>query len=259
MKIIAVDIGNSKTRLALVEERKVSAPRQLANADVARFPTELIALYNEIGRQKIKPVVICSVVPEICRQVERAVRHVTESEPLVIGRKIPLPIPLDLSDATTVGHDRVLAAAMAHERMETAVVVADFGTAVTIDCVSAEGVFLGGAILPGLRLSAYALSSYTAALPLIEKPVVPATVWGRNTAEAISAGIVFGAIGALREIVERYATRLGRWPEVILTGGDAELIAKHCDFAKAVVPDLLLMGIELAYEYWVESRTEDAQ
>ncbi|NLX05976.1 MAG: type III pantothenate kinase [Phycisphaerae bacterium] len=256
MKIIAVDIGNTMTRLAVVEERKVLEKVALAADEIEQFGDELVRLMKLLEPQKVRPVVVCSVAPKTCATVEELVRRRTDSKPLVIGRDIPLPLRLDLSDASTVGADRVVAAAMAYERMETAVVVADFGTAVTIDCVNDEGVFLGGAILSGLRLSAYALSSYTAALPLVSDPSLPVTPWGRNTVEAISSGIILGAVGALREIVERYATELGRWPEVILTGGDATLIAEHNDFAKAVAPDLLLMGVDLAYELWAESQED---
>lgn len=256
MKIIAVDIGNSATKLAVVENAKVESPVVLANEHIDHIPVELKTVTEYLAKQRVKPVVICSVAASICEKVVRAVELATDAEPFVIGDKIPLPLALDLADPETVGHDRVVAAAMAYARMENAVVVADFGTAVTIDCVNADGVFLGGAILPGLKIGARGLASSTAALPLVDGPAVPATPWGRDTREAIATGLLFGAAGALREIVERYATELGSWPEVILTGGDAAVIAKHCDFVKAVVPELLLMGIGLAYERYRDVETD---
>jgi len=255
MKIIAVDIGNSNTRLAIVENREVLEKTALANTKLDALPKTLRSFADRLADQSARPVMICSVVPDVCDKISQTVKRSIDSEPLVIGENIPLPLKLDLAEPESVGPDRVVASAMAHERMQTAVAVADFGTAITIDCVDAEGVFLGGTIMPGLRLSAKALAENTARLPLVE-PEVPNTPWGRNTDEAISGGLIFGIVGAVREIVERYANRLGSWPELIATGGDARLIARHCDFIHAVVDDLLLMGIELTYDYWQASKVE---
>jgi len=136
---------------------------------------------------------------------------------------------------------------MAHFRLETACVVADFGTAITIDCVNDEGVFLGGAILPGLSMGAAALAAGTERLPEVA-PAAPDWVFGRDTREAIVGGLVYGARGALRELAEAYATALGRWPPVIATGGDAELVCKGSEIVQAIVPDLCLMGVALAVQ-----------
>lgn len=124
--------------------------------------------------------------------------------------------------------------------------MASFGTAITVDCVSEEGHFLGGAILPGFDLSCQALHEGTAQLPRVS-PTTPGAVFGKNTHDAIINGVAFGAAGALREIVERYATELREWPKLVITGGNAPLIAELVDFVDAVVPDLCLMGIALAY------------
>ena len=247
MTILAVDIGNTNIHLGIVENRQILERVTFATDDVDWLVKKASPLLDELADPVNTPVVICSVVPNLTAKVARRAEATVESDVLVIGEDIPLPLKLDLRNPDTVGADRVVAAAMAFERMGGPVIVADFGSAITIDCVSNDGIFLGGAILPGLNLSASALANQTAALPLVEL-AVPETPWGRDTAEAISAGIIFGALGALREITERYAEQLGQWPEVIATGGDAPLIAKHCDFIHAVVPDLVLMGIELAYD-----------
>jgi type III pantothenate kinase len=124
--------------------------------------------------------------------------------------------------------------------------VASFGTAITIDCVSADGRFMGGAILPGLDMSFEALHEGTAALPQVEVET-PGGAIGRNTHDAIVNGVVYGAVGALRELVERYATELGHWPQLVITGGNAGLVRQLADFVDSVVPDLCLMGVALAY------------
>jgi len=136
---------------------------------------------------------------------------------------------------------------MAYFRLQSACVVADFGTAITIDCVSDNGIFLGGAILPGLHVGAEALARRTALLPEV-RLARPEWVFGKDTRQAIVGGLVYGARGALRELTEAYATELGRWPPVIATGGDAELVAGGYDIVQAIVPDLCLLGVALAYQ-----------
>jgi type III pantothenate kinase len=212
-------------------------------------------------------VVASSVRPDRLEALTAAASSRLGEKVLVIGRDVPLPMLTDLPAPQRIGTDRLCTAAMAYHRLRSACVVADFGSAVTIDAVSDDGVFLGGAILPGLRMSAAALAGRTAALPEV-RLARPQWVFGTDTEKAIIGGIVLGARGALREIAEAYATAMGKWPPVILTGGDAELIGtpeelaaaeRHAgepfeargrmglDLVHAIVPDLCLMGIALAW------------
>jgi type III pantothenate kinase len=253
MKIIAIDIGNTRTRAAIVEERKILESAVYPTGEATPLSETLKHFHDEFFSQTRMPIVICSVVPKVCEDMCSLISRQFDVEPLVIGKKIPLPLKLDKVDVRTLGCDRVVSAAMAFERIGKAVAVASFGTAITIDCVSDEGVFLGGTILPGLQMSARALAEQTAQLPLVELKA-PETAWGRNTEEAISGGIIFGAAGALREIVERFAISMNKWPDLIVTGGDGETMLKYCDFIHAYVPDLLLMGIELALEKWANEQ-----
>jgi type III pantothenate kinase len=153
---------------------------------------------------------------------------------------------LEIDNELEVGVDRVCCAAAAFERVGGPCAVASFGTAITVDCVSADGRFLGGAILPGLDLCCQALHDGTAQLPRV-LPGVPKTPFGKNTHDAIVGGVTYGLMGALREIVERFATELHEWPQLVITGGNAPLIADCADFVDSVVPDLCLMGIALAH------------
>jgi len=125
-------------------------------------------------------------------------------------------------------------------------VVADFGTALTIDLVADNDVFLGGTIMPGVALAARALNEHTAQLPLVEVGA-PTDILGKDTASAIRNGIFAMMVGALREIAERYATQIGKWPVLIVTGGDAQAIASACEFVDHVAPDLCLDGLVIAY------------
>ncbi len=167
----------------------------------------------------------------------------------VVGRDLPLPIETTLKNPQAVGTDRLCAAVAAYDRLGAACAVADFGTAVTIDCVDDGGVFQGGAIFPGLHLSATALHEHTAQLPHV---TVEAPTWafGADMREAILAGLFASARGALQMLIEAYATALNHWPLVVATGGDAAAVVgelEESSLVQAIVPDLVLRGVAMAY------------
>jgi type III pantothenate kinase len=255
MKLIIVDIGNTNTRIAVIEHQEIHEKISFPTSDHKSHEAQIKLFYESLSAQKIRPIVICSVVPETANRLMSSCELSLDIHPLLIGKDIPLPLSLDLKNTKTVGADRVVSAGMAYSKIEKCVAVASFGTAITVDCVSDEGVFLGGTIFPGLQLSAKALSENTAQLPLVSLEISEGP-FGKTTEEAIANGIIFSTVGALREIVERFATALGKWPEVIVTGGDASLIAAHCDFIHAIVPDLLLLGIESAFEKWYQGNED---
>ncbi len=251
MKIFAIDIGNSNTRFAVVEDSKILNKVQLPSENYNQLTDALPDIYNKFTVGENLPIVICSVVDTLTGKISDKSELALDITPAIIGKDVPFPIELDLRDKKSVGADRVVSAAMAYERIGRAVAVASFGTAITIDCVDDAGVFMGGTILPGLRMSLKALARFTSALPEIElSDIADVDCFGKNTRQAMISGVVLGASGALREIVEQFATKLGKWPELVITGGDASIIRSYCDFAQAFVPDLLLMGIELTYEKW---------
>ncbi len=237
--ILVCDVGNSRIAMGCVIDEEITHVRRVPVGDLGDALADL-------WRQCPSParIAACSVQPEYLSALESAAR-LMEQKVLVVGRDLPLPIETDLPEPERIGTDRLCSAAMAYHRLGGPCVVADFGTAITVDCVNSEGVFLGGAILPGLHLSTESLARGTAALPAV-KPVKPDWVFGADTCQAIIGGIVFGARGALRELVESYAVELGVWPEVILTGGDAELVGSDCDIVSAIVPDLCLLGVGLS-------------
>lgn len=174
---------------------------------------------------------------------------------LMIGREIPFPMDLsvDKTYQGIIGTDRVLAAAAAFAVVEDAVVVAQVGTAITIDLVDERGIFLGGVIVPGLVASANALKDSTAQLPKVEVHK-PETVYGRNTTDAINCGIYYSVIATIQEIVRRYAELIGKWPQTILTGSGAALIKDDCEFIDSYVPNLVIKGVALAYRKYIDSK-----
>jgi type III pantothenate kinase len=243
--LLAIDIGNTRIGLGiwdgdgLHDSRRVDAHR---SEDCCLALKESWRLING-GRRAI---VIGSVDPQNTARVQAMVQDVSGQTAWRVRDDLPLPMPVDVENGREIGVDRICCAAAAYERVRGPCAVASFGTAITVDCVSEPGHFLGGAILPGFQMSCDALHDRTAQLPRIS-PRLPTSVFGKNTHDAIVNGVVYGALGALREIVERYATELREWPTLIITGGNAPLIAELADYVDAVVPDLCLMGIALAY------------
>jgi type III pantothenate kinase len=244
--MLAVDIGNSRIGMGIWNDDGLHGVRHVPSRSAGTWRGALEEVWAVGVSQKPRPVVIGSVGPKVARRFADVASEVCRTEPLYVRDDLPLPLPLDIENPREVGVDRVCAAAAAYERIQGPCAVASFGTATTIDCVSEEGRFLGGAILPGMQMSCDALHDYTAKLPRVA-PSGPIGVFGRNTHDAIVNGVICAAVGALREVVERFATELRQWPYLVITGGQAALVAEAADFVDAHVPDLCLMGIALAY------------
>jgi type III pantothenate kinase len=245
--VLACDVGNTTIHLAYVKGNDVTPMRSLPVKELSALGAELSALWKEIPPPR--KCVACSVNPAALKALEAAAAQAIGEPVLVVGCNLPLPIDTNLPDPSATGTDRLCAAAAAFDRLGVACVVADFGTAITIDCVNDEGVFQGGAILPGLAMAAKSLQTGTAQLPPVELSN-PDWVFGKDTRQAIVGGLVFAARGALRELVETYATELGHWPIVILTGSDAALVCGEVNdsgLVQAIVPDLVLRGVAAAY------------
>lgn len=249
--VLAVDIGNTRIGLAIWNDDGLHDTRHISIAEPGTWREALEDVWAAAGATKKRAIVVGSVAPQAARRFSDLATEVCDSEPLHLRADVPLPLVLDVENPREVGVDRVCAAAAAFDRVQEACAVASFGTATTVDCVSVEGHFLGGAILPGLEISCAALHEHTARLPRVSL-TAPLGVFGKNTHDAIVNGVVYAAVGALREIVERFATELRQWPKLVVTGGSAPLVVEAADFVDAYVPDLCLMGIALAYRKAVD-------
>jgi type III pantothenate kinase len=147
-----------------------------------------------------------------------------------------------------VGADRIANAVAAHEMFSgEAVVVVDFGTAITLDVVSSNGDYLGGAIAPGMDIAAAALFQLTAQIGRVELAAPPAAV-GKNTVMAVQSGIIYGTAGLVDGLVERVASELGGRVRVIATGGLAPRVVEHCKTVEHIDPVLTLKGLRLIFE-----------
>jgi type III pantothenate kinase len=264
MNIIAVDIGNSSIAVGLFLDGKQDFIQTFPGGaegplrDCLTDAWEKIPVLESSAEGKRNGVIVVSSVNPAWTDLVRRIAQDDLGEKIhIVGQDVPLPITAWVDEPDKVGTDRIVAAAAAYAVVEDAVVVADFGTAVTIDLIDENGVFQGGVICPGFDISAQALKDNTAQLPkvTVHRPSGP---YGKNTADAINCGLYYSVIGAMEEIVRRYAEQLGRWPQTIITGAGAETIKDDCPFVDNYVPHLVVKGIVLAYMKYIESKSEVA-
>jgi type III pantothenate kinase len=262
MNIIAIDIGNSTITVGLFVEDDEKFIESVVGTDRDRLSNMLIDAWSQIPFAKSDTVeirdgsiVVSSVKPEWTDLVKDICKNELDEMIKVIGIDIDLPIEMGVDNKHEVGTDRVVAAAAAFAVVEDAVAVADFGSAITIDLVDEQGVFLGGVIAPGFGIAAEALGVNTAQLPEVEV-THPKDPIGGNTHDAINAGLYYSAVGLLKTVCENYAEQLDRWPQTIVTGGNAEIIKPDCDFIDSWVPNLVIKGILLAYKKHLCVQTE---
>lgn len=245
--LLILEVGNSHVSVATSVADRVYTNFRFERDDAVGIDKAAEEAWAALPADRMRAAAAASVVPATMEGLLDRIPKII-GEPLrVVGTDLHRPLSLALEEPDRVGMDRVCASAAAHATLGHACVVASFGTAVTVDCVNDEGAFMGGAILPGLQLQARSLGTGTAQLPEIAIEA-PTSVFGTDTISAIRNGIVFGLVGAIREITERYADALGRWPDLVATGGGAELIASQCDFIDHIVPDLCIRGIALAHK-----------
>jgi type III pantothenate kinase len=262
MNIIAIDIGNTNIHIGLFIEGKEEFINSIPGGSHAKLTNCLKSAWEKIPilesskeKKRNGVIVVSSVKPAWTKVIKEIVQTGLDEEILIIGKDIPLPMTLWVDEPDKVGTDRVVSAAAAYDVVGDAVVVADFGTAVTIDLIDQNGVFLGGVICPGFEISAKALRDYTAQLPNIKitKPKAP---YGKNTVDAINCGLYYSIVGALQEIIRRYAEKFGKWPQTIITGSGAKVIAGDCQFIDNYVPNLVVKGIVLAYNKYIEAKAQ---
>jgi len=260
MNIIAIDIGNTNIHIGLFLDGEEKSIESIAGKSQAMLAQCLKSAWEQIPvlesskeNKRDGVIVVSSVKPAWTKTVRQVAANSLGENILVIGEDIPLPMTCWVDEPDKVGTDRVVSAAAAYAVAQDAVVVADFGTAVTIDLVDANGIFRGGIICPGFEISAKALKENTAQLPNI-KVTRPKAPYGKNTTDAINCGLYYSIVGALQEVVRRYAEEIGKWPQTVITGAGAKVIADDCEFIDNYVPNLVVKGIVLAYEKYIEEK-----
>lgn len=212
---------------------------------IARVPTQEISptvLDDTLEGQQFDAVMLCSVVPEKAAIMTHYFNNIPFHQ---LDYKTSMGIQINYPKPAQIGADRLANAAGVHTLYGSPAIVIDLGTAVTFDAVGAHATYLGGVIAPGLASMTNNLSKRTALLPKIEL-AEPANTIGKSTTEAMLVGAVFGYRGLIKEIIQKLSKEMPEKPIVVVTGGDAELIAAGVPEIDHVSPTLTLEGIRIA-------------
>jgi type III pantothenate kinase len=265
MNLIAIDIGNTNIRIGFFLNDLQQFIESIPGSDEDKLKATLTSSWEQIpfaarAKEPVREgvIVVSSVKPEWTELIEIICKDELGEKIRLIGKDVDLPMEMGVDDYNEVGTDRVVAAAAAYAVIEDALVVADFGSAVTIDLVDEQGVFMGGVIAPGFDLAAKSLYEGTAKLPQV-KVHSPKDAVGANTIDAINAGLYYSAIGLLRTVTEKYAEQLEKWPQTVVTGAGAELIKPDCDFVDTWVANLTVTGIVLTYKKHLDDQAQLAE
>lgn len=251
--IVVMDVGNTNIVFGVYEGKKLlnhwrmTTDRERTSDEFGMF---LMNIFNseKIDVSNIEAVVIASVVPPIMYSLEHAIKKYFKLEPMIVGPGIKTGINIKYENPREVGADRIVNAVAALEIYKPPFIIVDFGTATTFCAVSSNGEYLGGAICPGIKISAEALFQRAAKLPRIDL-VKPDTVIGRNTISSMQSGIVYGYVGTVDYIVRRMKKEMKEDNiKVIATGGLARLIASESETIDEINGFLALEGLRIIYE-----------
>ena len=253
--LLVIDVGNTNIVAgvfdgkSLVSHWRFSTDRS-KTADEYGILLRSMFNYTKMPMDEVKAIIISSVVPPLivplCHMCERYFDQV----PMVVGPGIKTGISLRYDNPREVGADRIVNAVAAFEKYASKgkpMIIVDFGTATTFCALLPTGEYLGGAIAPGIGISAEALFQRTAKLPRV-KLIKPPAVICKNTVNAMQAGILVGFVGQMNEIVCKMKEELGGEAIVIATGGFATTMAAESDVIDAVEPFLTLEGLLILYE-----------
>lgn len=245
---LAIDIGNTNVSVGVFEGDRI-----LAHGKLGTDPSRSAEGYTQALREVLGGIplslndgMIGSVVRGMAGKLAEAAGGLAGIVPREARAEMDLGIRVAVPHPARVGIDRLLSAAAAFDSGGGPVIVADLGTAATVDLVSGEGTYLGGAIAPGVRLSLDTLHLKTSLLPRIDLSA-PASVLGRTTPDAILAGVVFGTCGMVEGLVRRISGEAGGPCRTLLTGGDAAFLSPLLAVPHDLDPHLVLRGLLLAH------------
>lgn len=263
--LLTVDVGNTNTVLGLFAG---DSDKLLAHWRVTTHKTQTVDEYGVLFRNlfamrdfsatHVKHIVISSVVPPLDSTLRSVSEQYFDCTPLFIEPGVRTGMRLLVDNPSEVGADRVVNCIAAYHRFQQSCIVVDFGTATTFDVVSSKGEFLGGAIAPGLGISADALFSRAARLGRIDLKK-PEKAIGTNTVTNLQSGMFFGYLGLVDGILERMSAELAAQqiqPVIVATGGLAALMAPESRFIAEVDDMLTLQGLRLVFERNVERVNE---
>lgn len=249
--LLVIDVGNSNTVVGAYDGARLLHTWRISTLTrtTDEFGMLLLQLfaYEGVETADIEGVAVCSVVPSTTYAIDKACRRYLDRDVRVLDPRQHLGLPVKVDSAAELGADRVVNCIAALTRHAPPFLIVDFGTATTFDCVDATGAYVGGAIAPGLQISADALFSRTSRLPRVEVQKPPAAV-GRNTVHAMQSGLFWGYVGLVDGLARRCKEELGPNARCIATGGLSNLVGRACVEIDEVDEHLTLEGLRLWWE-----------
>jgi type III pantothenate kinase len=259
--LLAIDIGNTTIALGVFDGQKLAREWRI-RSERDKTPDEygilLLDLLRLAGLEPgaIGAVIISSVVPPLTPVFQALGQKLFGRKALVVGPGLKTGMPILYENPAEVGADRVVASIAAFEKYGGPCIIVDLGTATTFDSVTARGEYLGGAIAPGIQISAEALYLRTAKLPRIEV-AKPRRAIGKTTVASMQSGIYFGYVGLVNHIIQEITKELGSQPVIVVTGGFGMQLGPEIRGAHHLEPHLVLEGLRIIFERNVGGAAEE--
>jgi type III pantothenate kinase len=249
--LLVVDVGNTNIVLGLMEGFEVRHQWRITTGSrtTDEFGLTLLQLMQLHGvpKEAVEGAAISCVVPSTLYAIQKGIRRYLDLESLVVDRGVKTGMPVRTDNPREVGADRIVNAVAAREAYGAPVIVVDFGTATTFDCVDASGAYAGGVIAPGYQISAEALFTRTSKLPRVQVER-PKRVVGTNTVHSMQSGLFWGYVGLVDGIATRCKAELGGEVPCVATGGLANLISGDSQEIDRVDDFLTLRGLRILWE-----------
>ncbi|MDO5417881.1 MAG: type III pantothenate kinase [Lachnospiraceae bacterium] len=249
--ILAIDMGNTNIVLGGIDEHKtyfverITTNQAKTDLEYAVNLKDILEIYN-IHPGQIEGAILSSVVPPLNNTILHAVEKIIGKRPLLVGSGMKTGMNIIMDNPKAVGSDMIVDAVAAIKEYPKPIIIIDMGTATTMSVVDKSGNYIGGVILPGLKVSLNSLSGKTAQLPYISLEE-PGNVIGKNTIDCMRSGIIYGNVAQIDGLIDRMEAELGQKTSVVATGGLAKLIAPMCRHKIVYDDALLLKGLLILY------------
>lgn len=249
--VLAVDIGNTNIVLGGFFDEEIGFVARIAT-DASKTEDEYATIIksilslHQVDKTNVKGAIISSVVPPLNPVIKKAIKFVYGVDALMVGPGIKTGINIHCDNPSTVGADLICACVASHHIYESPSLIVDMGTATKMMVMDKSGTFIGVSIIPGVNIALKALSNNTAQLPQISLEA-PKSVIGKNTADCMRSGVVFGNASMIDGMIDRFNEEMGENLKVIATGGLCSTIVCHCKHDITIDENLVLKGLNILY------------
>jgi type III pantothenate kinase len=250
--LLAIDIGNTNITIGLFNKETLETTWRIStsrNNTSDEYGTNILNILSnkDISNKDISAIVMCSVVPPLTTTFIDLFKDYFHISPLIIGSGTKTGIKIMYDSPRDVGADRIVDAAAVLHLYKGPAIIVDLGTATVFDAISSSGEYLGGAISPGIGVSAESLYKATSQLKRVEL-IAPKTAIGKTTTHAIQSGLILGYSELIKGMIKRFKEELGNNAKIIATGGLADIISQEVNLFDIVDHDLTLKGLQILYK-----------